>query len=311
MADLSITKAHELIPYPFGLLSVASVSEYTSKEGSWARYTAHELNSKAFALRNISGYNEDTAVELHDSTIDGTYVSRFLEYYPFGIEVEDYASALGINSQDRFDRVKKILAAATSKAVERELWEGDAAQADTNGNGYLTETGKATTVSVTAGGDVPRLALARLEGALSSCPSGLKGTIHMTRKMASILYDYLERVDYSSKLDRDDITEKGYGSGQILVTRLGTPVVVGAGYTGNGPDGATGASATNTTEWMFATGYCDVHLGAIEVVNEDLARSFTVSSNTNDARIKALRSAAVHFENCCHYAARVDYSASV
>lgn len=309
--DLSISKAHPLIPYPFGLLSVASVSEYTQAQDHWARYTAHEFDSKAFALRLLT-ISDDTVTngELHDSTIDGAYVNRFLEYIPFGIEVEDYASALGIVGQDRFERVVKILEGATGKAVERELWEGLAAQEDSNSNGYLAD-GNSTTVSVTSGGDNPRLALARIEGALAQCPSGLKGTIHMSRKMASVMYDFLERVDFTSKLDRDDVIEKGYGTGQILVTKLGTPVVVGTGYTGVGPAGDANAAVTNTTEWIYGTGYCDVHLGAPQVVNEDLARSFSTASNTNDARIKALRTAAVHFENCCHYAARVDYSASV
>jgi hypothetical protein len=326
---------------------------------------------------------------LHDATIEGDYAKRFLEYTPFGIEVEDYASALGIVSQDRFERVTKIMQASTSKAVERELWEGFAAKEGTGytayvvsgavvasniatvttsaahgfavgdivtlfnltsssgkvlyvvasvpsattftiaytasdgaltlgtsptaskSNNYLTKAHASTVVSVTAGGDVPRLALARLEGALAACPSGLKGAIHMSRKMASIMYDQLERVDWNAKLDRDDVTEQGYGSGQILVTKLGTPVIIGTGYTGTGPDNNANAAVTNTTEWIYATGYVDVHLGHIDVVNEDLARSFTASSNTNDARIKALRTAAVHFEPCCHYAARVDYSASV
>lgn len=388
--DLNISKAHPLIPYPFGLLSVASVSEYTEAQDHWARYTAHEFNSDAFALRLLT-IADDTATngELYDATIDGAYRSRFLEYIPFGIEVEDYASALGINSQDRFDRVKKILTSATGKAVERELWEGYAAKDGvgytahvisgatvasniatvttatahglatgdivtvynlTSGSGkvlyvvasvptattftiaftatdgavtlgtsptasksnnYLTKAHASTVVSVTSGGDTPRLALARIEGALAACPSGLKGTIHMSRKMASIMYDYLERVDFTSKLDRDDVTEFGYGSGQILVTKLGTPVIVGAGYTGTGPDNNANAATSDTTEWIYGTGYTDVHLGSVQVVNEDLARSFSVASNTNDARIKALRTAAVHFENCCHYAARVDYSASV
>ena len=122
--DLNISKAHPLIPYPFGLLSVASVSEYSANDSHWARYTAHEFNSDAFALRLLT-LADDTATngELYDATIDGTYTPRFLEYIPFGIEVEDYASTLGINSQDRFDRVTRILTSATGKAVERELWK--------------------------------------------------------------------------------------------------------------------------------------------------------------------------------------------
>jgi hypothetical protein len=47
-SDLAITKPHELEPYPFGLLSVASVNEYSENDDNWARYSAHEYNSKAF-----------------------------------------------------------------------------------------------------------------------------------------------------------------------------------------------------------------------------------------------------------------------
>jgi Asp-tRNA(Asn)/Glu-tRNA(Gln) amidotransferase B subunit len=64
-------------------------------------------------------------------------------------------------------------------------------------------------------------------------------------------------------------------------------------------------------EPICVDGYVDVEMGAIKVVNEDLARSITVSSNTNDVRIKAVRTAAVHFEPCCHYAVRVNYTSTV
>ena len=130
----------------------------------------------------------------------------------------------------------------------------------------------------------------------------------MTRRMGILLAQYIDRVDYMARLDDADRVAKG----QHLVTHNGTPVVIGTGYTGDGPVGAgVDAAATDTTEWMFATGYVDVDLGAIKVVNDNLAQAMTVSSNTNDMRFKAVRTAAVHFEPCCHYAVRVDYSATV
>jgi hypothetical protein len=126
----------------------------------------------------------------------------------------------------------------------------------------------------------------------------------MTRRTASILtgVGLLQRVDFSARLDRDDVNKKG----QALVTMIGTPVVVGSGYSGDGPTNLATAPATATAEWMFATGYVDVHLGASSVINEDLARSF--APNTNDVRIRAARTAAVHFEPSCHSAVRVDLS---
>lgn len=379
--DLSITPAHPLTPYPFGVLSVASVSNYPESQDHWARYAAHEFDSDAFALRLLTINDDDvTNGELYD----GTTKPRFASYTPFGIEVEDFSSTFSLPAQDRFKRVSKIMDAATQKAVESELWLGSAAQHFTGytarvvsgatvssnfatvttttshefkvgdivtvynltsasgyenyvitagtattftfaytatdgaltlgtdpiatlSNNYLVKEKASTDVTVGAGGDVPRVALARLEGALASGPAGLRGVIHMSRRMASICFDFLERVDFSARLDSEDVNTKG----QILVTKLGTPVIVGSGYTGVGPIGNANRAVSNTTEWMFATGYVDVHLGETKVVNESLAQGITASSNTNDMRIKAVRAAAVHFEPDCHYAVRVDFSASV
>jgi len=379
--DLSITAPHPLTPYPFGVLSVASVSQYTEAQDHWARFAAHEFDSDAFALRLLTINDDDvTNGELYD----GTTKQRFANYVPFGIEVEDFSSTFSLPAQDRFKRVEKIIEAGSQKAIESELWLGSAAQhytgytshvisgatvssnfatvttATSHGfkvgeivtvfnltsasgydnyvitagtattftfaytatdgalalgtspiatlsNNYLVKEKASTDLTVAAGGDVPRIALARLEGALSNSPAGLKGVIHMSRRMASICYDQLERVDFSGRLDEDDVNKKG----QILVTRAGTPVIIGTGYTGVGPIGNANRAVSNTTEWMFATGYVDVHLGAIKVVNESLAQGITASSNTNDMRIKAVRAAAVHFEPDCHYAVRVDFSSSV
>ena len=304
MVDIQVKPPHELSPYPYGLLSVANITRHSEDQDHWARWTAHQYDSDGFAARLLTIADDDvTNGELYD----GRNQPRFLEYIPFGIEVEDFASTFSLPYQDRFERVKRILECVTSKAIERELWEGYAAQDASNANAYFTKANASTDVTVTAGGDVPRVALARLEGALASCPSGQHGTIHMTRLMASLLNDSLDRLDYMEPLNASGVTQKG----QRIVTRSGTPVVVGSGYTGNGPSGATGESKTTTTEWLFATGYVDVEMGAIKVVNEDLARSITVSSNTNDVRIKAVRTAAVHFEPCCHYAVRVNYTSTV
>ena len=303
--DLVTTKAHKVDEYPFGLFSVAGVSEYTEAQDHWARYTAHSFNSGAFRSTLLSTY-DNTSATLYDGIGD----PRFLEYIPFGIEVEDYSSTFSLMAQDRFQRSLDILDAVTQKAVERELWSGDSAKIGSgttgspvpNDNNYLTKQGAATNLTVTAGGDSTRLALANLENNLAKCPIGGRGTIHMTHKTASLLtgMGLLARVDFSARLDKDDVNAKG----QALVTQMGTPVIVGSGYTGDGPVGATGASATAGAEWMFGTGYVDVHLGAKKVINEDLSRSIVPSKN--DVHIRAARTAAVHFEPCCHYAVRVD-----
>lgn len=303
--DLVTTKAHKVDIYPFGLFSVAGVSEYTEAQDHWARYTAHEFNSGAFRSTLLSTY-DSTSATLYDGIGD----PRFLEYIPFGIEVEDFSSTFSVLAQDRPKRALDILDAVTQKAVERELWSGDSAKIGSgttgspvpNTNNYLTKQGASTNITVTSAGDSTRLALANLENNLAKCPLGGRGTIHMTHKTASLLtgIGLLQRVDFSARLDKDDVKSKG----QALVTQMGTPVIVGSGYSGDGPVGATGATATAGAEWMFGTGYVDVHLGAKKVINEDLSRA--IAPNTNDVYIRAARTAAVHFEPCCHYAVRVD-----
>ena len=386
--DLVTTKAHQVDSYPFGLFSVASVSNYTEDQDHWARYTAHSYNSAAFRSTLLTT-RDATAYTMYD----GIGLPRFLEYIPFGIEVEDFSSTFSVLSQDRRARVMSILEDITQKSVERELWSGDSAKygtgaiggaytagtvaatyaanvitltitggtsllrdgdlvnvtgltytgatgptagpfvvsgsttvggatikyaaptatsavsgtpvvTDPNANNYLTKAGSSTNLTVTAAGDNMRLALANIEKNLAACPLGARGTIHMTRKAASMLsaYGLIERVDFSARLDKQDVNEKK----QALVTILGTPVIVGSGYSGDGPTNVTGAAATATAEWMFGTGYVDVHLGASNVINEDMARS--VVPATNDVHIRAARTAAVHFEPCCHYAVRVDFS---
>lgn len=384
-SDLVTTTAHDVDIYPFGIFSVAGLSEYTEDQDHWARFTSHEYNSAAFRSTLLT-INDATSYTMYN----GLGLPRFLDYIPFGIEVEDVASTFSILAQDRPKRAMKILEAITQKAVERELWSGDsakygnanskvaytgsisagyasnvitltvgssnlkdgdyvlvtgltytAATGDTKGpflvsgsttvggttikfaaptgttgvsgtpvvtapnaNNYLTKPGASTNVTVNSAGDNHRLALANIEANLSNCPLGGRGTIHMSHKMASIMsaYNLIERIDYSARLDRDDVNTKK----EAMVTMLGTPVIIGTGYSGDGPVGATGAAATATAEWIFGTGYVDVHLGAKKVINEDLSRA-TVP-NTNDVHIRAARTAAVHFEPCCHYAARVDLS---
>lgn len=94
-----------------------------------------------------------------------------------------------------------------------------------------------------------------------------------------------------------------------LQTFGGTPVIVGSGYSGNGPDGATGAAASATNKWIYATGTVRTYVGEIDVVNDTLAQAYNVSGNANDMRIKAIRPAAVYFDTSIHLAVRVDLTA--
>ena len=282
--------AGELVQAPCGILSVADVMTHTSKQGDerWVRKFAYEFDSMPSYVRLLT-VNDETVTngELSDNQADNNY-----EYYvPFFIDAEIFDSTFSLPGEDRFKQVVKALDCVTQKALEFEFWEGNAAQAETaaNGNMYLRKSGAAT-IPV-SGAKKPENALMILEQAIAGSPLGENGVIHMTRDMASIL---------GSRL----IYKKGEteNSGRAM-TRLGTDVIIGSGYTGNGPIGDANAAASATNKWMYATSAVEVHLGKVEIVNENLAQGADVT--INNMRIKAFRPAAAYADPSMHFAMRV------
>ena len=276
----------ELTPASSGLLSVAEVEKHSGREYDerWIRGFDHEFDSLP-TVRLLTTNDESVT---GGTLYDGERSDRYNTYIPFFIETEDYRSAFDVVGEDRFKRVKKQLEAATQKALEVELWDGKAALGDGNANLFLSKTSAATVAET--GAFPASIALAYLEQAISDSPTGEGGVIHMTRDVATIL---------GSRILHKEESE----GGPHLITRLGTPVVIGSGYSGNGPIGNANAAASATNKWMYATGQVEVHLGKIEVVNDDLAQG--VDATVNDMRIKAYRPAAVYFDPSIHYTVRV------
>lgn len=288
--DNGVFSAPELNPNESGLFNTIKPENYsaTPSEERWVRGYAQEFIAEPSAIKNV----DDT-----DNTSEAIYTAsdkpeRYIDVKPFFIEVEDIDSTFGLVYDDRFDRVLDQLEAATQKAVETELWAGNITQGESAGNPYLRQASTVTTVN-SGTALSPARALALIEHtARRSSPVGEQPIIHMTADVASLL-------DTRLIVDEDG----------NRYTRLGSKVVVGAGYDGEGPVGATGVSATEDNKWIYATGNVSVHLGAPEVVNDSLAQGYDVSGNQNDMRIKAFRSASVHFDTSIHIAARVDLSA--
>ena len=289
MAFRGIYPAPDLVHAPCGLLSVARVMTHTTAnyDERWVRGFSYEFDSQPeVQLFTVNDVDTGNAGKSGTSSLP-----QFKEYDPFFIQVTDTRSYFGINGEDRFAIARKQLEAATQKAVELELWEGLASIGETNGNDFLREASAASVVN--SGALAPATALMLLEQAISSSPAGTNGVIHMTRDVASILGS---RLIYSPA--------DGGKTGKAM-TRLGTEVVIGSGYTGAGrlSDANTTASASN--KWMFATGPVDVHLSKIEIVNENLGQGATVSTNTNDLTVKAVRAAAVYFDPSIFYTIRL------
>jgi hypothetical protein len=293
MVFRGIYPAPELVPSPVGLFSVARVMTHTAREYDerWVRGFAYEFDSQA-TIRLLT-VNDETISDGELSDPDNIADNEYRDYYPFFIESEVAKSTFGLPGEDRFKLALKQLEAASQKAIEFELWDGFAARAANaaagNGNSYLTEAAAVTEVS--NGAHNASEALYLLEGAIAGSPTGDRGVIHMTRDVASLLGSRLVYL-------KDD--EKGITR---VMTRIGTPVVVGSGYSGRGPVGDAAAAASLTNKWMFATGPVDVHLGKPEVVNDSLAQGQNVS--INDMLIKAVRPAAVYFDPSIHFCAQV------
>lgn len=282
--------AGELVPAPCGILSVANVQNHNARDYDerWVRKFAYEYDSMPSYVRLLTVNDETIAAgELSDNQADANY-----QYYvPFYIDAEIFDSTFSLPGEDRFAQVVKALDCVTQKALEREFWEGVAAQEETDAaaNMYLRKEAAAT-IPV-SGAKKPENALMILEQAIASSPLGESGVIHMTRDVASIL---------GSRL----IYKKGdtENSGRAM-TRLGTDVIIGSGYTGNGPIGDTNAAASATNKWIYATSKVDVHLGKVEIVNENLAQGADVT--INNMRIKAFRPAAAYADPSMLYAMRV------
>jgi hypothetical protein len=284
-----VVEAPEIVPSAFGLLAVVDAVT-DPNEAHWVRGFSQEWETDLFALYNV----DDTNAE--ETQIAGSgAVNYYDEIKPFFIEVQEDRSTLGFMGIDRLARIKRQCDAASQRAIEQELWDGAIRKAAGHTNRALTSN----TVTVLNGGTAvsPKRALSILEqGIAEASHAGEQGIIHATRDVVAILSSNSQMLFHNKEKDH-------------LQTMGGTPVVTGSGYTGTGPDGATGATATVDNKWIYATGTVRVYLGDVEVVNDNLAQAYDVSGNQNDMKLKAIRPAAAYFDTSIHLAVRVDLTA--
>lgn len=291
MAFTGIFDAPKIEPSKFGLFVVAK-PESPVDEDKWARGFSQEWDTRPNYGRNWDETSSTSEVLFSDA---GSPL--YTEHKPFFIEVEDQRSTFSLTGEDRFARVLRQLEGISQHACEVELWDGAIALGETLSNPYLVrETGGATVLN-SGTALSPRRAVALLEHMIGqTSAAGEQGIIHMTRDTAALL------SSTSNMLFHDKDTEH-------LQTVGGTPVAAGSGYSGNGPIGVTGATATATNKWIYATGTVKVLLGKPDVVNDNLAQGYDVSGNQNDMKIKATRAASVYFDTSIYLAVRVDLTA--
>jgi hypothetical protein len=205
-----------------------------------------------------------------------------VEGEPFVVRAWDRCSVFGWaddGGEQYRARARRVLEARRSSDIAREFWDGAITAAESLPNRVLTDAGadELTTTAVT-----PTEALARVEGAMG--PG--RGMVHVTPSLLTHLI--------SAGVIRWD--------GGLWLTGMGNVVVSDYGYSGNGPDTA----ASDTTQWMFGTGWVSVFLGAIEVTppGPDPADAMTLTNNTIEYVVSQL--AAVLWDSCVHVAAQVN-----
>jgi hypothetical protein len=284
-----VVTAPPIVPSAFGLLAVVK-PENAPSEDKWIRGFSQEWETTATSLKNW----DDTDTTNSDLIVNGV-INYYDEIKPFFIEIDETRSTLGFLGIDRIERLKRQIEGATQHAMEHELWNGTVREGESHDNKALTASSATVLNSGTALS--PRRALALLEHSIGLASHfGEQGVIHVTRDVASLL------ASNSNML----LHEEGKAH---LQTFGGTPIIVGSGYSGNGPDGVTGASASATNKWIYATGTVKTYVGDVDVVNDNLAQGYDVSGNANDMRLKAIRPAAVYFDTSIHLAVRVDLTA--
>jgi hypothetical protein len=281
-----VVEAPKIVPSAFGLLAVVP-PQNSADEDMWIRGFSQEWETTTQYLKNWDDTDTTSATLVNNAT-----VNYYDEIKPFFIEIDETRSALGFLGIDRIERLKRQLEGATQHAMEHELWNGAVREGESHDNKSLTSSTATILNSGTALS--ARRALAILEHYIGVASHfGEQGIIHMSRDVASLI------SSNSNMLLHEEGTDH-------LQTFGGTPVIVGSGYSGNGPDGATGATATDINKWIYATGTVRTYVGDIDVVNDNLSQAYDVSGNANDMRIKAIRPAAVYFDTSIHLAVRID-----
>lgn len=293
MAFNGIIPASPLEVRPCGLFSVARMVDHREGDEHWINGSDVETNAyPTVQIRTPQGADiPDGSGLIYDGSDKGsTYKTS-----PFFIELTAKSTSVDFlrADEDLSSTLEKQARAVAQKAVERELWEGAAirnASPETDAAFLRLSPASGGAKVVTSSGETPERALWLIEQAITESPTGGPGIIHMTADVASALGS---RLRYFEKNEIDQNT--------YAVTRIGTLVVVGAGYTGSGPIGESGADASATNKWMFATGAVTVELGRtfIQAYSEP---------STNDHYADISLPAAVHFDPSIFAAAQVTLS---
>jgi len=252
-----VVEAGKIVPSAFGLLAVVP-PQNSADEDMWVRGFSQEYETTVDTLTNWDDTDTSSYVLVNNAT-----VNYYDEIKPFFIEIDEVRSTLGFLGIDRIERLKRQLEGVTQKALERELWNGDIRIAQSDDNKALVSS----SVSVLDGtGLSSKRALAVLENGIAEVShGGEQGVIHATRDVVALLSSNSNMLFHEK--DKDHLQTMG-----------GTPVVVGSGYSGDGPR-ITAATATISGSTTLTINTSGAHY----LLAGDTVRYSVVGANINQS----------------------------
>lgn len=238
---------------------------------------------------SIYGYPTDTP-SLWEGCSDGTFRVKddagevpFATFTSFVMYVTIECSALGIGSPAEFaERARAVLRATRAFGAELALSQGIPGL----NNPYLGDVN----LDILASGAAvsPGVGLSYLEDALAQ--TGRQGIIHLTPPVASALTAIPTGEDATGP----------------LYTASGTPIAVGAGYSGTDPD--SGATPGETEAWAFVTGPVQVRIDDdVELMPDDI--SSTLDRAVNTVVYRAETTAVVSWDTALQSGVLIDWAA--
>lgn len=244
----------------YGILSDAS-QVLTPDNERWVANFTHSLYDSDVIAENvlqqmIGGGALQTDIVYNNP--DGRTPSS-LEYTPFFVETRVSGSTLEADSDKKREKAEEALNIVQQKAIEKEVWSGTLSKTintsvrtgDYRQNRFFSDFTNPNFTSLSDTALSPDKAVALLEEGIGEYTLGIRGVIHMPRRIASL-----------ASIEADS------GDSEILYTELGNYVIAGSGYTKIGND-----------YWIFGTGPMTVVLGAAQIIPGEHSQAVDTRKN--------------------------------
>jgi hypothetical protein len=249
--------------YGYGLYSVASPTDSADpRAGNGAQWPMAGCGvAQAFAV--------DCPPADSPAALVGDDGLPWVQQFPFGVVAGVRCKPVGSTTDEMRDAARAIMRLSEQYAVERAFARGGVWPATVSADaGYLAQDPTILSAAAVS----PKAAIGMLEAAIVDMTGGV-GVIHAPRIALGVL--------------GADMTLRQQGG--RLLTLVDTPVAMGGGYDGSGPDGTRPAGEA----WVYATGPVQVTRGPVMDLPGD--SRLAVDRTTNDTLVMALRIVSVGY----------------